>query len=105
MSSDSNHDPGHYGRKGQFERAGICHWTCPVEWNRHFRERASSGVEEIRGRLRMEVWADEPLASAKRIGRELGPWTETQRARREKRALAGSRQVLVPRTLDRDLPK
>lgn len=63
------------------------------------------GVKEIRGRLCVEVWADEPLASAKRIGRELGPWTETQRARREKRALAGSQQVLVPETLDRDSPK
>ena len=33
----------------------------------------------------MEVWADEQLASEKRIGRELGVWTERQEtAGREK---------------------
>lgn len=34
--------------------------------------RKEQGIKEIRGRLGVEVWADEPLASAKRIGKRAG---------------------------------
>lgn len=85
---------------GRLERAGVCHWTCPVEWNRHLREsQPVQGLKEIRGRLYMEIWADKQLASEKRVGRDL--WAETQeKAGREKRELAQSKLVLVLETLD-----
>lgn len=102
LSSDSNHDPAHYGQMGQLQGAGVCHWTCLVEWNRHLRERASAGRNEIRGRLHMEAWAHKQLASERRVDRELDPWDGRQeRAKREKREWMGSKQVLVLEMLDR----
>lgn len=63
------------------------------------------GLNGIMGRLHMEVWADEQLASEKRIGRQLRVWAERQEtAGREKgtgRVKAGSSSE----TLEGDSPE